>query len=466
MEQKRGMSKDTKLAMVSQYIGYALDAYDMALLMVMAPILVNVFTSPKGSAAWQYVTVVLTYSISLAVRPLGSGIFGHYADKIGRRRILVISIAGVGLMSGVCGILPTFASAGVWSYILFCATRFVMGTMFGGEYAVGHTFAIEHAPKRRRGMVGGFVQSGFPMGYVFASLVFALLSYLLGKQDMLRYGWRIMFFTGMVPVFFAIYIRSKLTESPEFEKTKAKGELDKTPFLNLFKPPALWTFLQVFVLMTGLFLSEYSVLGFLPSILTLNGRGFGPTTFSLIYGFAMLLGSIGYFLYGTLSDFVGRRRLALYYSWIMIVLAIPTYHLLYNAAVSRNVKLALVATALAALIKLMWGMLPSYLSERFPTKRRAVGVGFGFSSGTLIGAWFSAYAWWVHGIPSVRAIEGDVMWLSPAIILVIGAFMAFFAMLYSPETKHLELSEVQDALARRAPVVTSKARASTKPTGG
>jgi MFS family permease len=448
MKEETRLSKDTKLAMISQYIGYALDAYDMALLMVMAPILVNVFTSPKGSAAWQYVTVVLTYSISLAVRPLGSGFFGHYADKIGRRRLLVISIAGVGLMSGVCGILPTFAQAGVWSYILFCATRFVMGTMFGGEYAVGHTFAIEHAPRRRRGMIGGFVQSGFPMGYVFAALVYALFSFLLGKQGMLQYGWRIMFLTGMVPVVFAIYIRSMLKESPEFERTKAKGDLDKAPFFSLFKPPALWTFLQVFVLMTGLFLSEYSVLGFLPSILTLNGRGFAPTTFSLIYGFAMLLGSIGYFAYGTVSDFVGRRRLSLYYAVVMVVLAIPTYYILFHAALSRSIMAAIVGTTMAAMIKLMWGMLPSYLSERFPTKRRAVGVGFGFSSGTLIGAWFSAYVWWVHGIPFIKSIEGEYMWLSPAVILVIGAMMTFFAMLYSPETKDLELWDIKDAPAR------------------
>jgi MFS family permease len=450
MEGKTRLSRDTKMAMISQYIGYALDAYDMALLMVMAPILVHIFTSPKGSAAWQYVTVVLTYSISLAVRPIGSGIFGHYADKIGRRRLLVISIAGVGLMSGVCGVLPTFAYAGVWSYILFCAARFVMGTMFGGEYAVGHTFAIEHAPRRRRGMIGGFVQSGFPMGYVIAALAYALLNFLIGKQAMLDYGWRVMFISGMVPVAFAIYIRSMLAESPEFERTKAKGELEKAPFFSLFKPPALWTFLQVFVLMTGLFLSEYSVLGFLPSILTLNGKGFPPTTFALIYGFAMLMGSIGYFLYGTISDYVGRRRLSLYYSVIMVVLAIPTFYLLYNAAVARAIGAAIVGTLLAALIKLMWGMLPSYLSERFPTKRRAVGVGFGFSSGTLIGAWFSAYAWWIHGIPFIRSIEGGVMWLSPAIILAIGGAMTFFAMLASPETKHLELSEIEDSLSRKA----------------
>ena len=101
---------------------------------------------------------------------------------------------------------------------------------------------------------------------------------------------------------------------------------------------------------------------------------------------------------------------------------------------------------MAAMIKLMWGMLPSYLSERFPTKRRASGLGFGFSSGTLIGAWFSAYAWWIHGIPFIKSIEREDMWLSPAVVLVVGAIMCFFAMLCSPETKDLDLSEIKEAM--------------------
>ena len=452
------LSKDAKTAMISQYFGHFLDAYDLALLLVMAPILVHIFASPKGSAAWQYVSVVLTYSITLAVRPVGAIVFGRYGDKIGRRRLLVLTIAGVGLMSGICGILPTFSKAGAWSYILFCAVRFFMGIMFGGEIAVGHTFAIEHAPRRRRGMIGGFIQSGFPMGYVVSALAFALLSSLLSKQEMLQYGWRIMFFSGIIPVVFAIYIRLKLAESPEFEKTKAKGDLDKTPFLSLFKPPALWTFLQVFLLMTGLFLSEYSVLGFIPGILTLSGRGFGPAASSLIYGFMMLMGATGIFLYGTLSDFIGRRRQSLYYCVIMVVLAIPAYHIVYHAALARNIAAAIGGTLVVALIKLMWGMLPSYLSERFPTKRRAVGVGLGFSSGTLIGAWFSAYAWWVHGIPFVRSIEGGDMWLSPALILMAGAVLIFFAMRWSPETNYLELSEVEDALGRKTAAAAAAER--------
>lgn len=436
------LSNDTKMAMLSQFLGFMLDAYDMALVLVMAPILVKVFVSPKGSAAWQYVTMVFTYSITMAARPVGSAIFGHYADKIGRRALLVLTIGGVGVMSLLAGFLPTYAQIGVWSFVIFCILRFVMGCFFGGEYAVGHTFAIEHAPQRKRGTISGFVQSGFPLGYVFASLVFAAISGIVSKAAMAQYGWRIAFMTGVVPVFLALYIRRNLHESPEFEKAKQQGTIEKAPFFSLFKPPALYTFLQVFVFMTGLFLTDYAVYGFLPNILTLGGRGFDTTTYSLIYGFALFMAFLGYNFYGWLSDRTGRKSLTQWYCVFLVVFGIPVYYVLYHAAVAKNIKLAVLGTCMAGMMKLAWGIVPAYLCERFPTKRRATGVGFGYSSGALLGAWFGVYVWWAHRIPFIAAIEKQDMWLSPAVILTIGSAMTFVSLLFSPETKQLQLTDV------------------------
>src|SRR5208337_648911 len=121
------LNKDTKMAMVSQFLGFMLDAYDMALVLIMAPILVKVFSSPTGSEAWRYITIVFTYSITMAARPVGSAIFGHYADKIGRCRLLVLTIGGVGVMSLISASLPTYDQVGIWAYIIFCVMRFVLG---------------------------------------------------------------------------------------------------------------------------------------------------------------------------------------------------------------------------------------------------------------------------------------------------------------------------------------------------
>jgi MFS family permease len=436
------LSKDTRKAMVSQFLGFGLDAYDMAMVVVLAPILTKLFIAPGGSLAWQYTKVLLLYSITMAARPVGSAFFGAYADKIGRRWLLIFTIGGVGVMSLLAGFLPTYAQMGGWAYLIFSVLRFLMGCFFGGEYAVGHTFAIEFAPRDRRGAIAGFVQSGFPLGYVFAALVVAALSAICGNAGMLQYGWRIAFMTGVVPVFLALWIRSTLHESPEFEKAKASGKVEKAPFFTLFKPPQLWAFLQVFVFMTGLFLTDYSVYGFLPSILTLGGRGFNTTTFSLIYGFALFLSFLGYNFYGWLSDKTGRKILTQWYCVFLVIFAVPVYYVLYHAAVARNLGMAILGCCMAGMLKLAWGMLPAYLCERFPTKTRATGVGFGYSAGALLGAWFNIYVLLAHKIPFIGAIEKQDLWLSPAVILTIGAIMTWVSLLFSPETKNLELDEV------------------------
>lgn len=437
------LNKQAKLAIFSQFLGFMLDAYDMALVLILAPILIKVFAAPGGSAAWQYITIIFTYSITMAARPIGAAFFGHYADKIGRRNLLVVTISGVGVMSFLGALLPTYQQIGVWSYVLFCFLRFIMGCFFGGEYAIGHTFAIEHAPANKRGAVGGFIQSGFPLGYVFASLIFAATSALVSKAAMLQYGWRICFATGVMPVLLAGFILTSLHESPEFEKAKAKGNMDKTPLLNLFKPPALGTFLQVFFFMTGMFLTDYSVYGFLPNLLTLNGRGFDPTTYSLIYGFALFVAFLGYNFYGWLSDYTGRKILTQWYCVFLITFGIPVFYVLYHAALERNIWKAVIGTTMAGLLKLAWGIVPAYLCERFPTSRRATGVGVGYSSGALIGAWFGAYVWWAHKIPFIANIEKQDLWLSPAVILTIGALMTMGSLFFSPETKDLHLDEVK-----------------------
>jgi MFS family permease len=194
--------------------------------------------------------------------------------------------------------------------------------------------------------------------------------------------------------------------------------------------------------MTGLFLTDYSVYGFLPNILTLRGRGFDTTTYSLIYGFALFMAFLGYNFYGWISDRTGRKILTQFYCVFLVIFGIPVFYVLYHAAIARNFWMAVLGCTMAAMLKLAWGIVPAYLCERFPTKRRAAGVGFGYSSGALIGAWFGVYVWWAHKIPFIGAIEKQDMWLSPAVVLTVGSIMTFISLLYSPETKQLELDEV------------------------
>jgi MHS family proline/betaine transporter-like MFS transporter len=440
------MSGDAKRAMWSQFLGFGMDAYDMAMVVVLAPVLSKIFASKNIPEAWQFLAVAFLYAVTMAARPVGAAFFGHYADKIGRRFLLVLTIAGVGVASVACAFIPTPDQVGlVWAYSIFMFIRFIMGCFFGGEYAVGHTFAIEHAPAHIRGKIGGFVQSGFPLGYAIASFVVLGTSYLIGEQAMSDYGWRIMFFTGIAPVGLALYIRRKLVESPVFTESKAKGHVDKAPFLALFKRPQLWVFLQVFAFMTGLFFTDYAIYQFIPQILK------GPDKFNLvqytfIYGVALFCAFIGYNVYGRLADMWGRKRLTMWYCLIITVCAIPLYQVLIKASLAKSITIAVVAAIMAGMLKLAWGVIPAYLSERFPTKTRAVGVGFGYSAGALVGgAGVTPLVGLFHMIPAIAAIEGPKeLWLSASCVLTLGAIITFLSLLWSPETKDINLSTGED----------------------
>jgi len=438
------LTKDAKQAMISQFLGFGLDAYDMALVIVMAPILTKVFASPGQSGAWQYLTIVLFYSITMAARPIGSALFGHYADKIGRRNLLILTIAGVGLMSGLSALAPTKDQVGVGTaFLIFGLLRLVMGIFFGGEYACGHAFAIEHAPKSRRGAIGGFIQSGFAFGFASASFVVLAFSLALGEAAMQNYGWRIVFATGILPVIAALWVRTSLVESPEFKRVQACGKIEKAPFASLFKSPTIWVFLQVFFFMTGLFLTDYAIYQFIPGILKGKNK-FNLVEYTQIYGLALLCAAIGYNIYGRISDKLGRVKLTQYYCVLIALMGIPLYQLIINAAVSRNFKLALFGAVIAGMFKIHWGILPAYLSERFPTNKRSVGVGFGYSAGALVGgAGITPLVALFHSIPAISSVEGaGELWLSASIALTIGAVITFISLMFSPETKDVELSEV------------------------
>ncbi len=334
---------------------------------------------------WQYLTVVLIYSITMAARPIGSALFGHYADKFGRRFLLLFTIAGVGVMSLLSAFIPTREQVGIEAaFLIFALVRLTVGIFFGGEYAVGHPFVMEHAPRDKRGTIGGFIQSGFPFGFAIASFVVLGFSLRLGEVAMRDYGWRIVFATGVLPVLVTLWIRKSLVESPEFEKAKKQGTIEKAPFMSLFKPPTVWVFLQVFFFMSGLFLTDYAIYRFIPQILEGEGK-FGMVNFTLIYGVALFFAFIGYNVFGRLSDKFGRKKLMQYYCVGVVILGVPLYHILINAAISKNFKLALLGAVLAGCLKLAGGIIPAYLCERFPTKSRSVGVGLGYSTGAVIG---------------------------------------------------------------------------------
>jgi len=194
-------------SITGQFLGFFMDAYDLMLVTAMLPILEKVFAPPTMSSLTAYLTVLSAYAVTLLMRPLGSAIFGNYADKIGRRNTLMITITGFSVMSALNGAIPTYQAIGIWALITFVIFRIIQGIFIGGEYAAGHPFAMEFAKKSRRGLVSGIVQSGFTWGVALSGFIVTGFYNFFGPTGMYEVGWRWAFVSGLIPLAVALIIR-------------------------------------------------------------------------------------------------------------------------------------------------------------------------------------------------------------------------------------------------------------------
>jgi len=432
--------KGARKAITAQFLGFFMDAYDLMLVTAMLPILAKVFASPAESALSAYLTVLAGYAVSLLMRPVGSAIFGNYADKIGRRKTLMITITGFSVMSALTGLIPTYAAIGIWAFVIFTVFRLIQGIFIGGEYAAGHPFAMEFAKKDRRGLVSGIVQSGFTWGVALSGFIVVGFYHLFGSAGMYSVGWRWAFISGLLPFVIVIFIRYFMPDSPLFTEIKEENKIEKVPFFTLFKKPVVYTFVQVFVLMVGLFFSSWSMFNATTGILTNAGLNAGDA--ALWYAIGGVFAAISAILWGFASDFIGRRRAFIIGAIATLIAAFPTYYFLYISALDKNYIWLIFAVLFEGLFtQWVWGLVPVYLSERFATQRRASGVGFGYSSGLFVGGWMPIFMILLAG--PFHPIEGDNLWFMAGFFLFLAAILYGIAAFLGPETKEVNLREIK-----------------------
>ena len=429
-------------AITSQFIGFMLDAYDLTFVTAMTTILAAVLMPPTLSkSVVGYYLTLLGYAFTMIARPVGSALFGNFADRIGRRDTLMITILGYGVMSALTAAIPTYAQVGWAAFWIYALIRFILGIFVGGEYAAGHPFAMEYSAPRWRGLVSGIIQGGFSWGVALGGLVVAAFTAVFGLHAMKAYAWRYVFLTGLIPAVVAFIIRYTMPDTPIFTEAKEKGQLERIPFFSIFKPPALWTFLQVLVFMTGLFFSSYSMFDFAVGIYARAGLPEGLASF--YYGIMGIFAAIAATLWGLASDFLGRRRALIISAIVSAALAVPAYYLVYYSAVVRSVPLLVLGAFLMGwLSQWPWGLVPVYLSERFATQRRGSGVGFGYSSGIFISAWMPLYSIPLYGV--FYFIEGTNIWFTAAFWLILAGIVYGIAAAIGPETIGIDLRIVKE----------------------
>lgn len=432
-------ARQTIVASLSSIFGWGLDLFDLFILLYIAPIVGRLFF-PASQPMLSLAAAYASFSVTLLVRPLGSALFGSYADRRGRREAMMVAVVGVGVSTAIFGLLPTVAQIGWAAAALFLAFRLIQGIFVGGVVASSHTIGTESVPERWRGLMSGCIGGGgSAMGGLLASLVFYIVTLIAPGPALAAWGWRLMFFSGLLTSIVGIFLFRSLDESPFFRAAEARKAarheslVAERPVAQLFKAPYRSRFLVNILLSLGAGAGYYLTSGYLPAFLSVVSR-IPRHEASVILICASIAGAAGAISFGALSQAIGRRKVFLL-AGILRIVAFPLLYLAMGNAGGTGL-LVLYALILCFLANGSYGPLLIFLNERFPTRLRATGTGLswniGFAIGGMMPTFVSIAAARHHGdLPAILAI----FTVGSSVIFLIGALVV-------PETRgNLQLAD-------------------------
>lgn len=423
------LSPAARRAVFAGCVGFAVDFFDIYLpILALAPVIS--YFEPKGLGSSASTTIYFfTFAATLFGRPCGAVIFGHWADKIGRRRTTMISIAGFGALTFLIACLPGYANIGVWSLVLLIVLRFVGGVFMGGEYTSNNTLALEMVPKERRGFVGGILQGAFPIGFACVSAVTSLMLAVTTHDQYYAWGWRLPFIFGALLAFaFLLYYRM-VPESPMWQST----EKSSAPLREVLSSSHRRNLGQVFLMMLGFWFASQTPT-ILPGIMIQHlhvPAGFTSNVF-LCGSIILFFGFVGC---GLLSQMIGRRIAIMFCGLTILVGGSGLYFLLVAHSLGGGSPLgtAILTIVFYVLVVSPWGIVTTYISERFPTHVRASGYGIGYSAAVVIPAFAGFY------LLGLSAFMPYVF--TPIVLLVVAGALIMAGVLMGPETRDVELHE-------------------------
>ncbi|WP_370662171.1 MFS transporter [Massilia timonae] len=419
--------RNTFRAVVASCVGWSLDLYDLFILLYVAPIIGRLFF-PSEHAMLSLAAVYASFGVTLLMRPLGSALFGSYADRKGRKAAMIASMIGVGVSTAAFGLLPTVASIGVMAPVLFIILRLVQGVFVGGVVASTHTIGTESVSPRWRGAVSGLIGGGGAgLGALFASFTFWVLSSIFPGEQFDEWGWRWMFFTGIISAVLGITIFGKLEESPMFKKLQAEKARNKAtaaptanPIRTLFTGKYRNVLLVNLLLTLGGGAGYYLTSGFLPTFLkVVNG------TPSETAGFILMLASVGVIIAsiatGHVSTFIGRKKTFVWVGVLRLIM-LPAIALLMPG-VTDTFTLAVYVIVFSMLGSMGYAPILIFLNERFPTEIRATGTGLSWNIGFAIGGVLPTFVSLASPMPSDVPMSLALFLAGISVIFLIGALI-------------------------------------------
>lgn len=407
-------------------IGGGLEIYDFTIYIFFAPIFATLFF-PQTNSSLSLLNTFAIFAVGYFSRPLGAILFGHYGDRFGRKKGMLISIAIMATSTVLIGLLPTYATIGIAAPILLAALRFFQGIAVGGDLPGAITFVAEYADYNKRGLICSLVYCGVNLGILLASTVGAILTLFLSHEHLVAWGWRIAFFLGLWIGIAGIYLRSKVAETPYFNQLAETQDILKTPLAHLFRIHTrqvlqgiglVWLFA---VIIAQIFL-------YMPTYLHTTSH-LKLTTALILNSINVLIFSLCIPLMGYLSDRLGRRPVVLITALAFIIFTYPLYTLLNNAHLGIEITALSCFAILSAGIV---GTVPSALSELFATHVRYSGVAVAYNVGfavfaglTPIIATYLLYKLQFIQAPSFNLIFSAIIALIATLVMKEGSQKAF-----------------------------------------
>lgn len=404
-------------AILASWLGWLMDGYVSIAYLVQAAVIIELFF-PSGILSILY---YVFFVFSGAIRAVGSAVLGNYiGDRLGRRRMMVLTVTVFSVSGAAIGILPTYSQAGIAAPVLLGILLIIMGLFAGAEYGGGTALSMENVRPERRNLLGAFVQSGFGTGFAILSAVYFILNRDLTSAQYASYGWRILFLsTGLVGLV-TLLVRKITRETKVFEETEKKGEIERSPLVRFIMEQ--WKGILVMLMITGslLFINS-ATFSLYPLILQypfLNGFSSSSSGISLLVINSVSV--VGVILGGLIAS-KSRRKMP-YMLAYSIVFLVSTVGVVSSAFSGNYASVTIGFTVQAFFEAMIFSTLPSFLSEVFSKRFRTTGVGFVYNLGSTIGVTA------ILIIPSLAGTKANINWgfiwpafvIGATVILILG----------------------------------------------
>jgi metabolite-proton symporter len=367
-------------------IGTTIEFFDFYIYGTAAVLVFPMLFFPGDNAATATLQSLATFALAFFARPLGSALFGHYGDRIGRKATLVAALLTMGLSTVAIGLLPTYASIGILAPALLALCRFGQGIGLGGEWGGAVLLATENAPPGKEAWYGMFPQLGAPIGFILSTLVFVVLTAVLTEEQFFSWGWRVPFLASALLVFVGLYVRLQITETPAFQAAIDKEERVKVPLVTVFRDHGR-TLLLATLMATTTFVVFYLMTVFTLSWGT-SQLGFARQEFLIMQIIGVLFFAAMIPVSAVVADKVGRIPMLIY-----ATVAIMLFGLVFGPlfAAGGTVMVTLLLCLGLACMGLTYGPLGTALSEQFPTAVRYTGASMAFNLAGILGGSLAPY---------------------------------------------------------------------------